>query len=153
MMGPGEVRDIFEQALDARRQLDRLRQRLADLHGAHHRSPLVGQPSGAGTPGDPTARIGTELADERAGLLRAEQVLSERIERCRSLCDGVSAGLGWDHGVVLADHYLAGKEWGTIARSMGVSRNTVRRMAQTAFEWIANVGPGRAMAGKGNADL
>lgn len=146
-MTPEDVRDLFEGALRARHDLEHMRFRLEAL-----RSPVL-SPGIAqvvqGGKSDPTAVVGSALADGDDELHRMEAVFRERIGEAAELIQGVRQGLGLVYGDVLADHYLGGLSWDVAARLNDVGKTTALRYRDVAFDWIASVGMAHARRGEG----
>lgn len=150
-MNQREVRDVFEAAREARAELERRAARRAMIEALSVTSGIPQAIRGGGS--DPTATAGQALADlDTADERGVGEALASRLDRARRLADGVGACLGDLAGTVLADYYLLGLEWKTVAHVNGVSKSTAFRLRDTAFDWIASVGEARAVLGVGTAE-
>lgn len=145
-MTPEQVKEWFEAIGAHKTTLRRLRARREALE-----SPTMGssgQPIvSGGEHGDPTARAALALIEARITEEETERQLADEIERCRRVCDGIGRATKRENGVILASHYIEGETWGVVARSIGVTPQTVYRMRDVAFDYVATVGLARAEEG------
>lgn len=149
-MSPNEVRDVFERALEAKRDLDHLRARLGRLaEGSLPGGIPQAIHSGIAAP---TERAGMELADASVELRRSEAALADEVARCERLCDGIGDAMGLVYGDILRDRYVGALAWERVAELNDVSKSTALRYRDVAFEWVASVGIHRAERGEGNAE-
>lgn len=144
-MTPDDVRDVFERALQARRDLDHMRARIEALSSPSLSSGIPQAISGGRS--DPTGTAASALADGEEEMRRMEAECLSRIGQARRLVAGVRRGLGLTYGDVLHDRYVGGLTWAAVAMVNHISRTTTKRYRDVAFDWIASVGILRAEAG------
>lgn len=149
-MSVDDVAAFFDSCLAARESLKRLRLRRKAIEDSIIRSPKGGVPSGG--PGDPTARTAQRLMGLDESEREAEEYLASKIAECERVCVGVGKVKGYDKGIMLADHYISGETWDTIARDFDVHISTVIRWRDSIFEWISFVGLAAAAEGIGRAE-
>lgn len=144
-MTPDDVRDIFDRALRATRDLGHMAARMDALR----RVPMGSGISRAahGVSSDPTAETGTAIADGDDEMRRMEASCRAAVGEAASLASGIRIGLGVAYGDVLEDHYIRDLGWDAVAMAHGVSRRTVIRHCDVAFDWVASVGLANARAG------
>lgn len=147
-MSPAEVRDLFERVREQVADLERLRKRAEAVRsmGPH---PPTGR---GGGPSDPTARVALTLADIAEETREVELDLSRALEWCGAVCGGVRLALGGLHADVLLDYYARCLPWEMVAEANSVSVRHAMRVRDTAIEWVAEVGPSRAIEGLGRAE-
>lgn len=143
-----DVRDLFECLIDARRELERKRHRIEALRSPAMSSGIAHAIQGSES--DPTAIAGCALADEADDLGRSEDDYHRRLEDADALICGIRKGLGSVFGDILEDRYVRGLAYDTVARINNMSRTTVCRYRDTAFDAIASVGTIRAREGDFN---
>ena len=146
-MTPDDVRDLFDRALAARREIRRMRHRLEAL-----KSPTMsaGIPQAVhGGMSDPTASAASALVDEEGEMRQMERSCLAVIDEAREIVRGVLKGLGVSYANVLDDHYIRDLSWDAVAALNGISKSSALRYRDVAFDWIATVGVVRAKSGEG----
>lgn len=149
-MTPEDAREFFRSCTKAKKTLERLRHRLEAL-----RSPTFGSgdmmPVMGGGHSDPTQRTASAIIDTESEMAEAEAELTQKIELCSRVCDGVGKVLGFDVGFALKDHYVRGYTISSVAKSFGIPRSTLALMFTSAYEYVATVGITKAAKGCGIA--
>lgn len=144
-MTPAEVRDMFESALRAKRETDHIIHRIEALS-----SPVLSAGIASAVhsgKSDPTAKAGSMLADERDASRKIIAQYQEMTAEVQSIINGTRIGMGVIYGDILEDRYIRGLGYDAVALLNGVSRTTVIRYRDIAFDGIASVGPSKAKTG------
>lgn len=150
-MTPAEVGELFERGLRAKLELRRMEERLQALA-----SPAIssGIPQAIrGGKSDPTADAANAMTDLEQSMQETAEALERDVQMNERLSEGIRRGLGPRYGDIIEDRYCRALGWKQVAAINGMAIATVHRYKDTAFEWVASVGPTRAMEGVGNAEL
>lgn len=159
-MSPLEVKDIFDEAREAKRDLDSMAARQLRIESSSMSSGIPQAVQGGKS--DPTAVAGLALADLNDRRRETEALLNMRIERARELIEGVrrafkpsahSAKVGRARAAdILEDYYLHGLAWKQVAALNDIGKATALRVRDTVCEWISYVGFEKAIEGEGVAE-
>lgn len=159
-MSPSEVRDIFDEAREAKFDLESMAARQVRIETSCMSTGITQAVQGGKS--DPTARAGQALAELNEERREREAMLCARIARARLLCDGVrrafrprnrSVKVGRMRAAdILEDYYVNGLPWKQVVAINDVSMATATRVRDIAFEWISLVGIEKAMSGEGIAE-
>lgn len=150
-MTPQDVRDVFERALQSKRDLEHLRFRMEQLR---YKVGSNGIPTAmGGEPGDPVGKAATDIADFERKARRTEAELEAELANCSEVCEGLRKAFNLRLGDVLEDRYVNGLSWDDVAEVNDIGRRTAIRYRDAAFDWIADVGWERAKRGEGKAEL
>lgn len=159
-VGPLEVKDIFDEAREAKLDLDGMEARQLRIESSSMSSGIPQAVQGGKS--DPTAKAGQALAELHDQRRETEALLRERIERARALIEGVRRAFKpKDRSIrvgrvrvadILEDYYLNGLAWKQVAALNDVGKATALRVRDMAFEWISFVGVEKAIEGEGVAE-
>lgn len=150
-MTPNEAKEWFKRCGRAREHYDILMFQLKQAQTINHGSSMASV--GGGGVSDPTARTAQAVIDAKAEFAEAERELVDTIEHCSRVCHGCGLALGHDVEFILAKHYVYGETVESVAASMGISRATVNRRMNAAYEYVATVGLSNAELGRGVATI
>lgn len=150
-MTPNEAKEWFKRCGRAREHYDMLMFQLKQAQTISHGSGMASVAGGGIS--DPTARTAQAVMEARAEFKDAEAELVETIEHCSRVCHGCGIALGHDVEFILAKHYVYGETVDRVASSMGISKATVNRRMNTAYEYVATVGLSNAEQGRGVATI